>query len=96
MRKQIYRYPLALFAAGLLAACSGDKNEGIDKEGVETVLPAQQNEVTVMTLKKTTFSHELVSNGKVEARQQADLSFRITSEPVAHIYVKNGDRVKRG
>ena len=46
MRKQIYRYPLALFAAGLLAACSGDKNEGIDKEGVETVLPAQQNEVT--------------------------------------------------
>lgn len=33
MRKQIYRYPLALFAAGLLAACSGDKNEGIDKEG---------------------------------------------------------------
>ena len=96
MRKQIYRYPLALFAAGLLAACSGDKNEGTDKEGVETVLPAQQNEVTVMTLKKTTFSHELVSNGKVEARQQADLSFRITSEPVAHIYVKNGDRVKRG
>ena len=39
MRKQIYRYPLALFAAGLLAACSGDKNEGTDKEGVETVLP---------------------------------------------------------
>lgn len=72
MRKQIYRYPLALFAAGLLAACSGDKNEGTDKEGVETVLPAQQNEVTVMTLKKTTFSQELVSNGKVEARQQAD------------------------
>lgn len=96
MRKQIYRYPLALFAAGLLATCSGNKNEGTDKEGVETVLPAQQNEVTVMTLKKTTFSHELVSNGKVEARQQADLSFRITSEPVAHIYVKNGDRVKRG
>lgn len=96
MRKQFYRYPLALFAAGLLAACSGDKNEGIDKEGVETVLPAQQNEVTVMTLKKTTFSHELVSNGKVEARQQADLSFRITSEPVAHVYVKNGDRVNRG
>ena len=42
MRKQIYRYPLALFAAGLLAACSGDKNEGIDKEGVETVLPANR------------------------------------------------------
>lgn len=97
MRKQIYRYLIILFVADLLSACSSsNKEDSSGKEGVETVLPSQVNEVTVMTLKKTTFDHELVSNGKVTASQYADLSFRITSEPVAHIYVKNGDAVKKG
>ena len=93
--KTHYVYVL-LLAAGMLGSCSGGKNDASGKEGVETVLPSQANEVTVMTLKKTTFSHELVSNGKVTASQYADLSFRVTSEPVAHIYVKNGDHVRKG
>ena len=68
---------LHIFASGLLlavsfTACSGEKKETTEKEGVETVLPAQVNEVTVMTLKKNTFEHELVSNGKVTASQYAD------------------------
>ena len=90
------RYAILLLAAGMLGSCSGGKNDASGKEGVETVLPSQANEVTVMTLKKTAFSHELVSNGKVTASQYADLSFRVTSEPVAHIYVKNGDHVRKG
>ena len=53
-------------------------------------------EVSVMTLKKQAFEHELVSNGKVEAKRYAALQFRTTTEPVARIYVKNGDRVKKG
>lgn len=85
-----------LLATGMLAGCSEGKDDTSGKEGVETVLPSQVNEVTIMTLKKTAFSHELVSNGKVTASQYADLSFRVTSEPVAHIYVKNGDNVKKG
>jgi multidrug efflux pump subunit AcrA (membrane-fusion protein) len=85
-----------LLAVGMLGGCSGGKEAASEKEGVETVLPSQANEVTVMTLKKTAFTHELVSNGKVTAAQYADLSFRIASEPVAHIYVKNGDHVKKG
>lgn len=90
------RYAILLLAAGMLGSCSGGKNDASGKEGVETVLPSQVNEVTVMTLKKTAFSHELVSNGKVTASQYADLSFRVTSELVAHIYVKNGDHVRKG
>lgn len=91
-------YVYVLLAAGIWAGCSEKKDDisGKEKEGVETVLPSQVNEVTVMTLKKTAFSHELVSNGKVTASQYADLSFRVTSEPVAHIYVKNGDHVRKG
>lgn len=92
-----YVYVL-LLAAGMCSSCSEKKDDtsGKEKEGVETVLPSQANEVTVMTLQRTTFNHELVSNGKVTASQYADLSFRLTSEPVAHIYVKNGETVKKG
>lgn len=90
------KYVMLLLAAGMLAGCSEKKDDASRKEGVETVLPSQANEVKVMTLEKTAFSHELVSNGKVTASQYADLSFRVTSEPVAHIYVKNGDHVRKG
>lgn len=83
-------------AAVLLTACGREDRPSAEKEGVETVLPAEVNEVSVMTLKKGDFNHELVSNGKVEARAYADLNFRLTSEPVARVYVKNGDRVKKG
>lgn len=48
---------LHIFASGLLlavsfTACSGEKKETTEKEGVETVLPSLPNEVTVMPLKK--------------------------------------------
>lgn len=78
-----------------MCACSGEKTEHQDKEGVETVLPSMPNEVTVLELKAKTFEHELVSNGKVTAKEYADLYFR-TAEVVKKVYVKNGDRVREG
>lgn len=71
---------LHIFASGLLlavsfTACSGEKKETTEKEGVETVLPSLPNEVTVMPLKKQVFNHELISNGKVTAQDYADLYF---------------------
>lgn len=94
--KKHYGYMMLLLVTGLVSSCSNTKKESSKKGGVGTVLPKQVNEVTIMRLKKTMFNHELVSNGKVTASQYADLSFRVTSEPVAHIYVKNGDAVKKG
>lgn len=90
-------YPLYLLCLTLamLTACSDKKKEDSSKEGVATVLPDTKNEVTVMKLAKQPFHHELVSNGKVTAKGLADLRFE-SSEIVAHIYVKNGDRVRRG
>lgn len=80
----------------ILISCSEKKKEeNIPEKGVETVLPDVKNEVSVMALQKQDFHHELVSNGKVAARNQADLRFE-SSEIVAHIYVKNGDRVQKG
>ena len=80
----------------ILISCSDKKKEeNIPEKGVETVLPDVKNEVSVMALQKQDFHHELVSNGKVVAQNQADLRFE-SSEIVAHIYVKNGDWVQKG
>lgn len=94
MKTHNYRYLLCI-AMALLTACSGTRKEADTEEGVATVLPSDNNEVTVQALKRQTFDHELVSNGKVVAGLQADLRFE-TAEVVASIYVKNGDYVRKG
>lgn len=87
---------LCLTCLATFSSCS-DKKDSTDKEpqGVSTVLPDMKNEVTVQIVKKRDFHHELVSNGKISARRKADLRFE-TGEVIAHIYVKNGDRVSQG
>lgn len=81
--------------SGMLIACSSREKKEISEKGVETVLPDTKNEVSAMILKKRDFHHELVSNGKVNAGKKADLRFE-SSEVIARIYVKNGDRVYKG
>lgn len=78
----------------ILAACSGSKKEETQDE-ISTVLPDSKNEVTVVTLRRQAFNHELVSNGKVSAKAVAELRFE-SAEVISHIYVKNGDRVLKG
>ena len=78
----------------ILLSCSSKKdtsNEG----SVSTVLPETVNEVRAMRLELTDFPHEQSGNGVVSARNKADLRFQL-SEPIAAIYVKNGDRVAKG
>ena len=94
MKIQNHRLLLSLSLL-LLTACSGAKQEEPADAGVSTLLPAERNEVTVATLRRQPFSHELVSNGKIAAGGMADLRFESTGI-VAHIYVKNGDHVRRG
>ena len=94
MKTQNYRYLLCM-AVALLAACSDAGKGKESEEGVATVLPSESNEVTVKVLKRATFEHELVSNVKVTAGAMADLRFETTGV-VAHIYVKNGDPVRKG
>lgn len=86
----------ALAACLTVASCSGSKSEAGDEDGVETVLPSEQPEVTVTELRKQTFHHEIVSNGKATAGRYADVSFRSATNRIEHIYVKNGDHVAAG
>jgi len=85
---------LVLLSVLLLGSCSKN-SKSADNSGVSTVLPEVIDEVRVMRLNYTDFNHELISNGTVTARNKADLKFE-TSENVAEIYVKNGDRVIKG
>ncbi len=51
--------------------------------------------MTVVIVKRENFNHELISNGKVNAREIADLYFQ-TGEVIGQIYVKNGEKVRKG
>jgi RND family efflux transporter MFP subunit len=90
----IERLFLLLAVAGI-TACGGAKEGGDDEETVETLLPDASSVVTVMTLHPSDFHQELISNGKLNATQLADLRFE-SAEPIAAIFVKNGDRVAKG
>ena len=83
------------FSALLLLLSCSSKKEKTEEGSVSTILPEEINEVHAMRLEMTEFYHELTGNGTVSARQKADLRFQ-QSEVIAAIYVKNGDRVKKG
>ena len=92
---------LCLALVALALSCSGGGEEKTAEEEeksedrMETVLPDTESEVGVQVLKAQDFEHELVSNGKLAASQQAYLKFE-TQGVVAAIYVKNGERVRKG
>ena len=90
------------FAGLLLIAgfvCCGQKHDSKeDEESVGRVLPTEDAEVTTETLRTIDFEHELVSNGRISARQVAELQFvSVLSRGVpVKIFVKNGDHVSAG
>ena len=96
--RMLHQIARCVYGAGLvlLGACSGGAEDASPEEGgVATVLPEEKNEVTVRPLVRRMFYHELVSNGKLTASEEADLYFE-ASGVVARIYVKNGEQVKKG
>lgn len=88
---------LLILTLGFCFSACKEEKKGMEEgqDSVETVLPNEADEVTVVTLKSTDFNHELISNGKLSAGKRVDLRFE-SDEPIAHIYVKNGDRVRKG
>ena len=82
---------------GSLAACSGsDSSKSDGSDSVTTVLPNKIAEVRTLELQPKIFSHEIISNGKMAAHDVADLRFASSDAIIDKIYVKNGDRVRKG
>ncbi|MDR2775708.1 MAG: efflux RND transporter periplasmic adaptor subunit [Tannerella sp.] len=78
--------------------CCGQKNSEDKEDSVETVLPTEETAVRTTILHTVDFEHELVSNGRINAQQIAELQFASLSSgniPI-RIFVKNGDRVAAG
>lgn len=88
---------IACISILLITGC-GDKKKkdtGDEKDQVKIEQKQEQTEVKVAKARTDRFEMELVSNGKVEAREKATLNFLVT-DIIDTIYVSNGSRVKRG
>jgi len=95
MKEVISRNILYLFI--LLLPFSGCQT-GTPEENPE-IAKQKYNEqaitVQTRTLKRSVFTREIVSNGKVHAIREAEIPFRV-QEIITGISVENGDRVKKG
>jgi len=89
------KYYFILILTGLICSCNNEVKKVTKKEKIKSVLSDTLNMVSVTTLKKQKFNHELISNGKVTACMMADLRFE-NNEVIARIWVKNGDHVHKG
>ena len=80
----------------LFLSCSSNKDETSSGPSSDSTLFNDDiAEVKVMPLRFTSFSKEILSNGKLIAFQKADLKFR-SNETVATVMVRNGERVVKG
>ena len=86
---------ICAFAAALsLTSCGGKKTSEEGRDGKLQYSP-QVNEVEVITLERTDFARQLLSNGKLAASKKSALLFS-TSGKIASINVKNGSVVGAG
>lgn len=91
-----------LLSVILLIACKdSDNNQNSPKTGKETSTPTatkidcKSEPIETYVLQGKNFYQELVGNGKVMASRSAELRFK-TVERIAHVWVRNGDRVQAG
>lgn len=85
----------ALLVAILLPLLFSCKGKADDADAARAVPVAEKNLVDTMTLRRTLFSREIVSNGVLEGARRAELAFA-ASGTVAKVYVHNGSRVQKG
>lgn len=84
-----------LFCLFFFAGCKAKQE---DKPETEQARIGQKDEKTEVRIEKARidrFEMELVSNGKVEAREKAMLNF-LVADIIDSVYVTNGSRVKQG
>ena len=77
----------------MLYSCGNSSSDDL-KDGKAVAVP-EVNEVEVITLERTDFAHQLLSNGKLKAGRRASLSFG-SSGVVSELNVVNGGRVSAG
>jgi len=91
--KQKYHITL-LFLAVSIFSCKSPKAENLEEMAR---LAARPEAVLVKTVKleKSTFYHELISNGKVSSSEKAVVPFKINGI-IKELKIQNGQKVKAG
>lgn len=92
MRVKVKQLILVLLALSVVS-CGNSSSDDL-KDGKAVTVP-EVNEVEVITLERTDFAHQLLSNGKLKAGRRASLSFG-SSGIVSELNVVNGGRVSAG
>lgn len=85
---KVYCIPLFL----LLFSCNTSTNK---KEETGNAPTTHNLNVDVKVLDGTLFNKQILSNGKVEAKQRSDLRFKVSDELIK-LFVYNGEVVKKG
>lgn len=78
-----------------ISGCKDKKQEDSETEQVRIEQKEEKTEVKAEKARLDCFEMELMSNGKVEAREKATLNF-LVSDIIDSIYVTNGSRVRKG
>ena len=84
----------------LLTSCASNNSEKeavseVKKDSVLTIKRRTGEPIETMILYESTFNRELSGNGKVVAKRSAEMRFS-SSEQIAHVWVRNGDKVRKG
>ncbi len=91
--------PIIMSLLCILTSCS--VKSGSDKDSDDTTSMTTDSvtdriaEVTVMELRPSVFDHEVVSNGRLTARETVDVNFE-TPGLISAVYVSNGSHVAKG
>ncbi len=93
MKQNTYLQIAAIALLFLITSCN-NKTKSTEETGRAGKIQ-QRNLVQVMELQPTTFTKQLVGNGKLTAFRKAELSFRINGE-IEQLPVSNGQRITKG
>ena len=92
MRNLLNILSIALLSI-IISSC---KNTSLEKVRDEKAISTPEvNEVEVVTLERTDFANQLMSNGKLKASRRASLAFN-TGGVVSSLMVSNGSRISSG
>lgn len=95
-----YRHIVVLLlSSALLSTMTGCHTKTSSEDTTSNIVAASTSEtpnVETLIVRPTLFLHEIVSNGKLSAKEYVDMCFASTTASINNIYISNGQPIKQG